>query len=119
MLNSMSKIFETELEFCEVCGSVLPLPGETMFIECKRCQNKINVKEFHGIENHSSHIFKSYDASTNDKEEELSGPTVERKCSNCGYEEMIFKAQQTRSADEGQTIFYTCKECRHQEIEYS
>lgn len=41
---SMSKIFETELEFCEVCGSVLPLPGETLFIECKRCQNKINVK---------------------------------------------------------------------------
>ncbi|GAB1597661.1 DNA-directed RNA polymerase I subunit RPA12-like [Argonauta hians] len=115
----MSKLFETELEFCGVCGSVLPLPGDTLFIECKRCHNKINVKEFQGIENHSSHIFQSYEMSSTDTDHELSGPTVERKCSNCGHDEMIFKTQQTRSADEGQTIFYTCKECRNQEIEYS
>ena len=37
---------------------------------------------------------------------------VEHKCANCGNEEMTYTTQQTRSVDEGQTVFYTCPKCR-------
>ena len=37
---------------------------------------------------------------------------VERKCEKCGNEQMTYTAQQTRSADEGQTVFFTCPKCK-------
>ena len=37
---------------------------------------------------------------------------VERKCPKCGNDEMTYTTQQTRSADEGQTVFYTCPKCK-------
>ncbi|CAI8039151.1 DNA-directed RNA polymerase I subunit RPA12 [Geodia barretti] len=47
------------------------------------------------------------------------GPLVEHLCEKCGNEEMTYTTQQTRSVDEGQTVFYTCPKCRHQEVENS
>ena len=39
------------------------------------------------------------------------GPVVERKCSKCGNDIMSYATLQLRSADEGQTVFYTCTKC--------
>lgn len=36
---------------------------------------------------------------------------VDRRCVKCGSEKMEYRTQQTRSADEGQTVFYTCPKC--------
>lgn len=47
------------------------------------------------------------------------GPLVERKCSKCGNDTMSYASLQLRSADEGQTIFYTCTKCQHKETENS
>ena len=47
------------------------------------------------------------------------GPTVERTCSACGHNEMTYKTQQMRSADEGMTIFYYCVKCGNMEKEDS
>lgn len=116
------KFFKCEPDFCPNCGTVLPLPGLGYEVACKRCQFKINATAFDGIESHSWHIFHEEDTVPTTKSaqaKDMSGPKVDRKCSNCGHEEMIFATQQTRSADEGQTVFYTCPECRNQEIEYS
>lgn len=40
------------------------------------------------------------------------GPIVERKCPKCGNETMSYATLQLRSADEGQTVFYTCTQCK-------
>lgn len=40
-----------------------------------------------------------------------SDPQVEERCPNCGFHQMEFYTMQLRSADEGQTVFYECKEC--------
>ena len=47
------------------------------------------------------------------------GPTVDRKCAKCGYEKMSYATLQLRSADEGQTVFFTCLKCKFKESENS
>eukprot|EP00095_Tigriopus_kingsejongensis_P000256 snap_masked-scaffold272_size230267-processed-gene-0.12 protein:Tk00256 transcript:snap_masked-scaffold272_size230267-processed-gene-0.12-mRNA-1 annotation:"GJ24301" len=51
--------------------------------------------------------------------EEAEGPTVERRCPKCGHEKMSYAALQLRSADEGQTVFFTCLKCKFKESENS
>lgn len=34
-------------------------------------------------------------------------------CEKCGHDEATVHQMQTRSADEGSTIFYTCTKCAH------
>lgn len=37
---------------------------------------------------------------------------IDRRCVRCNKEGMVYHARQMRSADEGQTIFFTCIHCR-------
>jgi len=53
------------------------------------------------------------------KEEGEEGPVIERKCPKCGCEKMSYAAIQLRSADEGQTVFFTCIKCKFKESENS
>lgn len=58
--------------------------------------------------------FNTYSKSKNvaKKEEGDEGPVVERTCPKCGNEKMSYATLQLRSADEGQTVFYTCTNCK-------
>lgn len=60
--------------------------------------------------------FNTYDADKKfikkESEEEEEGPVVEKKCPKCGNERMSYATLQLRSADEGQTVFYTCTKCK-------
>lgn len=54
-----------------------------------------------------------------DVKNEQEGSIVERKCPQCGNETMSYATLQLRSADEGQTVFYTCTKCNYKETENS
>ncbi|CAH8518323.1 unnamed protein product [Schistosoma intercalatum] len=45
------------------------------------------------------------------------GPTIRKECAYCGNDRMTYVTLQTRSADEGQTVIYTCTQCSKKEIE--
>lgn len=47
-----------------------------------------------------------------DDEEEADGPIVDRRCPQCDNDKMSYATLQLRSADEGQTVFYTCTKCK-------
>ena len=43
-----------------------------------------------------------------------SGATIKERCPKCAHPEMTFHTMQLRSADEGQTVFYTCPKCKYE-----
>lgn len=47
------------------------------------------------------------------EKEEDEGPIIERKCPKCSNDKMSYATLQLRSADEGQTVFYTCTKCKY------
>ena len=53
------------------------------------------------------------------EEPQSDGPVVERKCPKCGNNKMSYATLQLRSADEGQTVFFTCTKCKFKESENS
>jgi len=115
-----------DVEFCSLCGTVLPLPGELDYVVCynEDCKNHVSVSEFDGSEVVSQIFFNkvkeksNIEAASGDSHRD-SGPMVDRTCSACGNEKMSYTTRQTRSVDEGQTVFYMCPACNNQESEYS
>ncbi|XP_051899922.1 LOW QUALITY PROTEIN: DNA-directed RNA polymerase I subunit RPA12, partial [Pristis pectinata] len=104
--------FESDPDFCPECGTILPLPGLEQYVVCRRCDFQISVHAFEGTEIHSEVVFNNPDLlqaklDTEDEARDLKGPVVDRKCSRCGHDGMVYHTRQTRSADEGQTVFYT------------
>nr|CAD7598486.1 unnamed protein product [Timema genevievae] len=60
----------------------------------------------------SSSQVKSKKRHSRGKQEEPEGPVVERRCQHCNNDKMSYATLQLRSADEGQTVFYTCTKCK-------
>lgn len=61
---------------------------------------------FNDIKNLASNV------KTKKDNEEADGPIVERQCPQCKNDKMSYSTLQLRSADEGQTVFYTCTKCK-------
>ncbi|XDA87152.1 hypothetical protein R6Z07M_016858 [Ovis aries] len=114
--------FQSDLDFCPDCGSVLPLPGAQDAVACTRCGFSINVRDFEGKVVKTSVVFNKLGTAmplSMEEGPEFQGPVVDRRCSRCGHEGMAYHTRQMRSADEGQTVFYTCTNCKFQEKEDS
>lgn len=119
-LNMSSTVFESDINFCPRCGSIMPLPGRDDVVTCMKCKFQVDITEFDGLEMKSKVVFnKRQVLTTGLTSDDFSGPQVDRKCAKCGHDGMTFATRQTRSADEGQTVFYTCPRCQFQEQEYS
>lgn len=118
---SSSENFLGDPDFCTECGAILPLPGLSINIVCKVCSHEVDARSLDGLTVTSEIIFSSGNRRrVEGKQAEIpDGPLVDRKCSKCGHEGMTYATLQTRSADEGQTVFYTCPQCKFKEIENS
>ena len=104
--------------FCPVCGSVLPLVSLGPVLSCLACNHKIPAKQLESVEKYSVHHC------TDPTQSKVTEPVetrsiVDRACPKCENSRMSYFTQQTRSADEGQTVFYKCTSCGHQDIEAS
>lgn len=118
--------FNEELvDFCTVCGTVLPLPEFSDLshnVECPLCHQTVGAEKFDGISTFTRVIFNERETISGRKQGkqiDADGPIVERVCPKCGHDKQTFTTLQTRSADEGQTIFYTCMKCGGKENENS
>ena len=58
--------------------------------------------------------FNTYEKNSKSKDdvEENEGPVVDRVCPKCFNDKMSYATLQLRSADEGQTVFFTCTKCQ-------
>ncbi|KAF8782484.1 DNA-directed RNA polymerase I subunit RPA12 like protein [Argiope bruennichi] len=119
---SLHSSFQTDADFCPECGTILPLPGSERTVTCLACEFKVDVKTF-------DHLSTDYEIKFNnrskfkklkekDNRKGADGPlAADRECSKCGHQGMTYSTLQTRSADEGQTVFFSCPNCKHQELE--
>ena len=104
-----------DLEFCSNCGTILPLPSFEDNLICKLCKTPTNIREWNGkiIENnYLIHSINKIQHKEGLKKDDFSGTLVDRKCSKCSHEGMTYSTRQTRSADEGQTVFFSCPKCK-------
>jgi DNA-directed RNA polymerase I subunit RPA12 len=120
MSSSSNPVFTTDVNFCPSCGTLLPsLPARGNVI-CRACKHEITIASFASVKT-------SYDVVFNKRENflkkeeigEVDGPVVERRCPECNHDRMSYAALQLRSADEGQTVFFTCLKCKYKESENS
>lgn len=116
--------FNCDPQFCPRCGAILPILGTAGGVMCIVCKFEIDIQVMEEVRvdynidfnKRSDYIEEQQLKSAQSKTD---GPLVERKCSKCGNETMSYASLQLRSADEGQTIFYTCTKCQHKETELS
>ncbi|ORY38842.1 hypothetical protein BCR33DRAFT_758735 [Rhizoclosmatium globosum] len=94
------------LIFCPDCGSLLDPPEslETN-VQCRLCACIIRSEDFDAVE-----VITQSNASAFPER-----PSIKEKCPKCDAPEMVFHTAQLRSADEGQTIFYSCVKCGFKE----
>ena len=121
----------SRFEFCPDCGAVLNLTDTSLVtnaIKCMACMSSHDIALFLGLLSTSRIVFndkeqirKAYVSSKKKKQsdDEATGPVVEMECPKCKHGLMSYKTLQLRSADEGQTVFYSCLKCGTQYSENS
>ncbi|KAJ1909206.1 DNA-directed RNA polymerase I core subunit rpa12 [Tieghemiomyces parasiticus] len=108
------------LVFCSQCGSLLDPPGDQNTLVCRACGLAESCQQFEDIEIRTQTSRSAFPSALRNKQSlvqtDLSqireeAATIAQTCDNCGAKEMEYHTRQMRSADEGQTIFYNCRQC--------
>ncbi|KAF9580023.1 DNA-directed RNA polymerase I core subunit rpa12 [Lunasporangiospora selenospora] len=108
------------LIFCPECGNLLDIPGQDDLIVCNLCSYAHQSSDFQKIEVVTKSQTGAFPSALrnrrDDVQSELKDATaalVKEPCPKCGNPEMEYHTMQLRSADEGQTVFYTCPKCAY------
>ncbi|KOB77004.1 DNA-directed RNA polymerase subunit, partial [Operophtera brumata] len=105
-----SSPFTSSTAFCARCGSILPLLQEFGSVKCYSCKSFFDADNFSKLKFEYTIHFNTVSVTTAKdvlNTDDPEGPIVERKCPKCGNDRMSYATLQLRSADEGQTVFYT------------
>ncbi|KAI9142678.1 DNA-directed RNA polymerase I subunit A12 [Paraphysoderma sedebokerense] len=105
--------------FCPHCGRLLDLSAVEGDVRCTICNFTQSFETLEGIEvvtRSRPNAFASANraivlAKSKMGAKRAEAATINEKCPKCGNPEMTFHTMQLRSADEGQTIFYSCRKC--------
>ncbi|MFH4982401.1 hypothetical protein AB6A40_009110 [Gnathostoma spinigerum] len=107
-------------EFCARCGTIVPIPQTApCTVRCALCNYKWTVKPIiDKLVYRSERVYERRLTVAEDKEK-VEDPVIDRICEKCGFDKMSYTCRQTRSADEGQTVYYTClnPKCKHCVVE--
>ncbi|XP_030376153.1 DNA-directed RNA polymerase I subunit RPA12 [Scaptodrosophila lebanonensis] len=120
------EVFNNRPGFCPSCGSILPPLQMKGNVVCFNCKQEFLPDVYIGEKTEFTIQFNTYDptkifskAKRESRTADSDGPVVERKCPKCGHDKMSYATLQLRSADEGQTVFFTCLQCKYKESENS
>lgn len=116
---------QQELRFCPFTGSLLendvktgdaycPISGYRISVEVLKRDKVTSVSNLRSFR--MRYGLEPLVPDDNAIDEELNKrqrATVDEACPKCGTVGLEFYTMQLRSADEGQTVFYECKECGH------
>eukprot|EP00033_Pygsuia_biforma_P002173 GCRY01002408.1.p1 GENE.GCRY01002408.1~~GCRY01002408.1.p1 ORF type:complete len:127 (+),score=12.13 GCRY01002408.1:131-511(+) len=108
------------LHFCPQCHNLLDIENSVDSVYCPQCKYKVPMNDFLASASVDREVESSivYEAQTEDlftiaDKKEKERAKVNEKCPECGHLGLLFYTMQLRSADEGQTVFYECEECKH------
>eukprot|EP00939_MAST-03C_sp_MAST-3C-sp1_P000495 g495.t1 len=111
---------EAQIPFCPNCNTLI-LVRENGAGNCNNCHFQCVASELPGKEIVAASRPKipqkwlsAEDKKTSDSDRKVSEhATVKEQCPVCNHDRASFFTMQLRSADEGQTVFYTCLKCEH------
>ena len=120
---NFNDIFNRPSTFCEECGELLDFEIINNYnVKCQKCGGETpleNIKN-HFIESEekfeSSKLWMNKLKNTEDKlrkEQKIKKTIIDEVCPKCGHGQLYYFVRQTRSADEGSTIFYECIKCHY------
>jgi DNA-directed RNA polymerase subunit M len=108
------------MKFCPKCNSIM-LPTKTddgnVTLKCRNCNYSSELEkesvEKYKITKEIKHTPRDKTTIIEDEDAVQTMPTVKTKCPKCNHNKAVYWQLQTRSADEGSTIFYRCVKCRY------
>mmetsp|Transcript_18582 Transcript_18582/g.31089 ORF Transcript_18582/g.31089 Transcript_18582/m.31089 type:complete len:205 (-) Transcript_18582:16-630(-) len=101
--------------FCPSCGSILADPTHVNTrVDCRFCDEFVTSEVLQAVVIRSEGLTCSIkDVEPVVIQKRAARATVKETCPECKHDELEYYTMQLRSADEGQTVFFECRECGH------
>ncbi|CAJ2666568.1 unnamed protein product [Trifolium pratense] len=99
--------------FCHLCGTKLHYPS-IHYAQCPLCKTKKGIKDREISYTVYAEEIRRELGISQIEDMEMKESTCNKTCEKCGFGVASYFTKQMRSADEGQTTYYKCKQCDHQ-----